>query len=190
MISFYGLNKKYQSSINLPVQRQVNNVYLLETPQAMPKRMRPLHFIGVSAQFIKLKPPKREMWKDQWQKKRHEYSVKFEYLFKFASNKKFVRFDIDSFLNANCSKIILSMKEGIDKLYVPYGLRWSMPSSEKEGANLLFEWHRKTDYLSVLSSHKVDFSSFFCAYMYNLTNMTWQCVILFKQLLSTVVHTF
>lgn len=41
-------------------------------------------------------------------------------------------FDTDSSLNENCCKIIWLMKEATDKLYVPYGLRWSMPSSGKE----------------------------------------------------------
>lgn len=50
-----------------------------------------------------------------------------------------MRFDFDSFLNANRCKFIWSMKEAIDKLYVPFGLRWSMPSSGKKAANLLFE---------------------------------------------------
>lgn len=45
--------------MSLPVDMRVNKVCLLDNPQTVPKLMRPLHFIGVSALFIERKPPQR-----------------------------------------------------------------------------------------------------------------------------------
>lgn len=59
---------------------KVNNVYLLENPQTVPKLMR----------------GKCEKIRDT---KSYEYSATYEYLYKFALNNKIMRFDIDSLSN-------------------------------------------------------------------------------------------